>query len=193
VIANLRGICRAGAIALAGFAILARAQPETRPDLVGRIVPPHGGSARATVIVFGASPKNGGAISLAYPDCGKRAQSDDQGDFKIESLDPQLKFRFLIAGPGCQPQVIDGLVPADGAFTARLEAADASLTTTNSARGRVVDAKGAAAAIRRPPGRPKLTIWHTAPGSRHRRHRCAGPVHPFLQRPLFGPPRGKGD
>jgi hypothetical protein len=143
VIANIRGICRAGAVALAGFAILARAQPETRPDLVGRIVPPRGGSARATVIVFGASPKNGGAISLAYPDCGKRAQSDDQGNFKIELLDPQLKFRVLIEGPGCKPQVIDGLVPADGAFTAYLEAADTSLTTTNSVRGRVVDAEGA--------------------------------------------------
>ena len=145
---NLQRVGRAGvpvvfAFALAAFEIAAHAQPVMRPDLVGRIVPPRGGSARATMIVFGASPKSGGAISSAYLDCGKRAQSDDKGDFKIESLDPQLRFRVLIVGPGCKPQVIDGLVPAEGAFTAYLEAADPRLTTTNSVRGRVVDAKGA--------------------------------------------------
>ncbi len=126
-----------------GFVIPSSAQPAARPDLTGRIVVPRTASGVPTVLVFGAAPKGGGALSLAYPDCVKNAQPDAEGQFKIQSLDPQLKFRLLIVAPGCKPQLVEGFDPANGPFTSYLEAADTNLTITNSVRGLVLDAKGA--------------------------------------------------
>ncbi len=131
------------ALAQGGFMIPARAQPAARPDLTGRIVLPPTAAGVPKVMVFGASPKGGGALSLAYPDCAKSARPDADGQFKIPSLDPELKFRLLIVAPGCKPQLVEGLDPATGPFTSYLEAADTNLTTTNSVRGLVLDGRGA--------------------------------------------------
>jgi hypothetical protein len=131
------------ALALGGFIIPAPAQPAAKPDLTGRVVLPRTASGVPKVMIFGAAPIGGGAISLAYPDCVKSAQPDAEGQFKIQSLDPELKFRLLIVAPGCKPQLVEGLNPADGPITSYLEAADTNLTTTNSVRGLVLDAKGA--------------------------------------------------
>jgi len=131
------------ALAPGGIMIPARAQPAARPDLAGRIVLPPTAAGVPKVMVFGAVPKGGGALSLAYPDCAKSARPDADGQFKIPSLDPELKFRLLIVAPGCKPQLVEGLDPAAGPFTSYLEAADTNLTTTNSVRGLVLDARGA--------------------------------------------------
>ena len=131
------------ALALGGFIIPVPAQPAAKPDLTGRVVLPRTASGVPKVMIFGAAPIGGGAISLAYPDCVKSAQPDAEGQFKIQSLDPELKFRLLIVASGCKPQLVEGLNPADGPITSYLEAADTNLTTTNSVRGLVLDAKGA--------------------------------------------------
>jgi hypothetical protein len=138
--ARLALVC---ALSQGGFMIPAQAQPAERPDLTGRVVVPRTASGVPKVMVFGAAPKGGGALSLAYPDCAKSVQPDADGQFKIPSLDPELKFRLLIVAPGCKPQVIQGLDPAGGPVTSYLESADTNLTTTNSVRGLVLDGKSA--------------------------------------------------
>ena len=123
--------------------IPAQGQPALRQDLAGRIVLPQTAAGVPKVMVFGATPKGGGALSMAYPDCAKSAQPDADGQFKIQSLDAELKYRLLIVASGCQPQLVEGLDPTTGPFTSYLEAADTNLTTTNSVRGLVLDGKGA--------------------------------------------------
>ena len=122
-------------------------QPQDRPDLVGTISVQGGGAlpAAANVFVVTAAPKTGTSTFCpsCYADCTKRAQTDAQGHFKIESLDPQLTFQILAVARGCQPKYVGHVDPAKGPVRIDLEpveSVDAALD--RSLRGRVVNAKG---------------------------------------------------
>ncbi len=116
----------------------------TRPDLVGHvnagdIVP------KATIFIFTAGPKVGTSTFCpsCYADCRKSAKSDAQGEFKIDSLDPQLIFRILVVAKGYKPKFVSKVDPAKGPLAVDLEAVETrEITPDKSIHGRVVDPEG---------------------------------------------------
>ncbi len=118
--------------------------PGTRPDLVGHvnagdIVP------KATIFIFTAGPKVGTSTFCpsCYADCRKSAKSDAQGEFKIDSLDPQLIFRILVVAKGYKPKFVSKVDPAKGPLAVDLEAVETwEITPDKSIHGRVVDPEG---------------------------------------------------
>lgn len=65
---------------------------QARPDLIGQVAAHGGAIPNATIFIFTAGPKVGTSTFCpsCYADCRKSAKTDPQGDFKIESLDPQF-------------------------------------------------------------------------------------------------------
>jgi len=116
----------------------------TRPDLVGQVkagenVP------KASIFIFTAGPKVGTSTFCpsCYADCRKSAKSDAQGEFKIESLDPQLLFRILVVAKGYKPKFVAKVDPAVGPVKVELEAVEArEIAPEKSIQGKVVDAEG---------------------------------------------------
>jgi hypothetical protein len=96
-------------------------QPESatgqaRPDLEGHVSARGKTVPQATVFIFTAGPKVGTSTFCpsCYADCRKSAQTDAQGDFKIEALDPQLIFRILVVAKGYAPKFVAKVDPAEG-------------------------------------------------------------------------------
>ncbi|HZI32602.1 MAG TPA: M56 family metallopeptidase, partial [Candidatus Binatia bacterium] len=118
-----------------------------RPDLTGTVTKKDGSllPTRASVFIATAAPKTGTSTFCpsCYADCVKHAQTDAQGHFKIESLDPQLTFRILAVAKGYQPKSVSKVDPAKGPATIELKPMnDADAAPDHSLRGRVLDAKG---------------------------------------------------
>ena len=134
------------ALALFGQSAIAETSPAPKPDLVGQVQTKEGSAVHGvTVFIETAGPKVGTSpfCPSCYADCRKSAKTDAQGNFKIESLDPQLVFRILIAGKGYKPKYVSKVDPAKGPMKAELEPFDASKASPeNSLRGRVVNPKG---------------------------------------------------
>ena len=126
--------------------------PVARPDLIGAVSAKGGVPlpVPASVFIAAAGPKTGTSVFCpsCYADCVKHAQTDAQGNFKIESLDPQLTFQILAVAKGYKPRYVSKVDPADGkpvkVELSPIESADAA--PDRSLRGRVVDAKGKAIA-----------------------------------------------
>ena len=120
----------------------------TRPDLIGTVSAKGGAPlpVPATVFIATAGPKTGSSTFCpsCYADCAKHAQTDAQGNFKIESLDPQLTFRILAVAKGFKPKYVSKMDPVKGTPVKielePIESADAS--PDHILHGRVVDAKG---------------------------------------------------
>ena len=88
-----------------------------RPDLSGQVLGENGTPmAKATVFVYSAGPKQGTAslCPYCYADCRKKAETDGDGRFKIESLDPELRFRLLVVASGHESQFVRGVDPVTG-------------------------------------------------------------------------------
>jgi hypothetical protein len=89
----------------------------TRPDLTGKILAEDGSPlTNATVFVYTAGPKvgTGSICPSCYPDCRKKARTDSEGRFKIESLDSKLIFRLLVVGPDQKPKFVPKVDPSSG-------------------------------------------------------------------------------
>lgn len=87
------------------------------PDLTGRVVESDGAPvAKATVLIYSAGPKIGTSeiCPYCYPDCEKKAQTDADGTFKIESLDPALIFHLLVIANGHESKMVGKVDPAKG-------------------------------------------------------------------------------
>src|SRR6476469_7977927 len=83
------------------------AAADKRPDLSGRVTGREGAPVpKATVFIYTAGPKTGTASTCpsCYPDCRKKALTDAQGRFRIDSLSPKLLFRLLIVANGHEAQ-----------------------------------------------------------------------------------------
>ncbi|MGH7244059.1 MAG: carboxypeptidase regulatory-like domain-containing protein [Phycisphaerales bacterium] len=80
--------------------------PPARADLHGVIVDESGKPVSGvTVYVWTAAVKTGYSsfCPSCYPDCGKRAETNDKGEFEIKSLDNTLKFELMVAKGGFAP------------------------------------------------------------------------------------------
>jgi len=93
------------------------ADPPARPNLTGIVTDDAGKPIEgATVYIWTAAVKEGYSTFCpsCYPDCGKRADTNNKGEFEIKSLDPKLLFEVMVAKEGCAPTSqnrIDPLAP----------------------------------------------------------------------------------
>lgn len=146
------GLARGVAIAIAVAAVLpvpAELTNQSRPNLTG-VVQDAGGRpiARAVVFIDTAAPKQGPSTLCpsCYADCRKRATTGADGQFTIESLDPNLRFKILIVASGWQPQFVSKVDPALKPLTVTLQPQAGGETPDKKLQGRVVDADGKAVA-----------------------------------------------
>jgi len=103
------------ALLLSAVSLIAATDP--RPDLVGRVMTDEDAPlANATVFIYSAGPKTGSATlcPYCYPDCRKKTKTAADGRFKIESLDPQLRFRLLVVAGGYESRFVTTVDPAIG-------------------------------------------------------------------------------
>lgn len=121
---------------------------QIRPDLTGTVSAKDGTPlpVPAMVFVMTAAPRSGTSTFCpsCYADCGKRARTDAEGNFKIGSLDPQLTFQILAVAKGYQPKYVSKVDPLKHTRVnidlETIAAADA--TPDRCLYGHVVDAKG---------------------------------------------------
>lgn len=117
----------------------------TRPDLSGEVRAKDGSPLVATVFLATAAPKTGTSTFCpsCYADCRKNAKTDAAGNFRIESLDPQLTFQVLAVAKGYKPKFVSKVDPAKGPVQIQLEKTERTdAAPDHSIRGRVLDAKG---------------------------------------------------
>jgi hypothetical protein len=133
---------------LAGVTLtsIAFAAADPRPDLAGRVTRNDGAPVpKATVFIYTAGPKTGTASTCpsCYPDCRKKAQTDAQGRFRIESLSPKLLFRLLIVANGHEAQFVTKVDPAAGPADVALKPMDEAILKSKSRiAGVVLDPEG---------------------------------------------------
>ncbi|MEX2122240.1 MAG: hypothetical protein WD847_21855 [Pirellulales bacterium] len=114
------------------------------PDLAGRVLSQDGEPlAGATVFIYTARPKFGTSVYCpsCYADCVKQSKTDDAGNFRIESLDPELLFRVLMVAEGCRPKLTDHLDPAEAPLEIVMEPLPVA-PAGQQLRGRVLDPDG---------------------------------------------------
>ena len=72
--------------------------------------------SKAMVFIYTAGPKQGTSsfCPSCYADCSKKAQTDAQGRFEIQSLDPTLVFRLLTVAGGFQSRFVTKVDPTKG-------------------------------------------------------------------------------
>jgi beta-lactamase regulating signal transducer with metallopeptidase domain len=117
-----------------------------RPDLIGRVQRADGQPASATVFIDSAGPKVGTSpyCPSCYADCRKKAKTDSSGNFKIESLDPDLLFRILVVGDGYKPKYVAHVDPGHKPVEVSLASLNLAETPPGQIlRGRVLGANGA--------------------------------------------------
>jgi hypothetical protein len=134
------------ALPLCGVAATAKPIPEDSATIHGMIVDDSGQPAKhATVLVYSAHLKNGYAIvcPTCWIDCGKRADTDAQGQFTITGLNPTLRFRLLVLKEGFTATAKGGVDPAQGPLQPiKLTPRTASLDDAMIVHGRVTDVAG---------------------------------------------------
>jgi beta-lactamase regulating signal transducer with metallopeptidase domain len=116
-----------------------------RRDLFGNIKGKNGAPVPATVFIFTASPKVGTSTLCpsCYLDCRKSAKTDSKGDFKVESLDPNLLFRILVVANHYEPRFVDNVDPSNPLPPFELQASGAAEAEPNrSVKGRLLDPDG---------------------------------------------------
>lgn len=135
------------ALPLCGFAsTIAKPKPDASATINGTIVDESGQPAKdATVFVYSAHLKKGYAIvcPTCWIDCGKRADTNAQGQFTITGLDPDLKFRLLVLKEGFTATAKGGVDPEQGPLPPiKLNSRAASTDETKIVHGRVTDVAG---------------------------------------------------
>ena len=116
-----------------------------RPDLTGTVLAKDGSPVQATVFIYTAGPKAGTSpfCPSCYADCQKSAKADEQGRFKIDSLNPQLVFWVLAVAKGFKQQFVGNVDPANGPITVKLDPMELTGAAPRQClHGRVADAKG---------------------------------------------------
>jgi hypothetical protein len=124
--------------------VIVYADTPTGTDLTGHVTLPKGKSAAATVLVRYAQLKTNveSSISIRSPILPKRAQTDRNGNFKVESLDARWLYFGYVMAPGCKLQELNQIDPAASPLNLSLETADTNVPPDRAIHGRVIDANG---------------------------------------------------
>ena len=124
------------------------AAADERPDLTGQVVEAGGAPiAKASVFIYTAGPKHGTSslCPSCYADCQKNAHTDENGDFKIESLDPTLRFKLLVVASGHESKFVSKVDPTNGPQLITLKPlTEADLKSPLRIKGLVIDEHGIA-------------------------------------------------
>jgi len=119
---------------------------EERATITGRVADSTGKPVEhATVLVYSAGVKNGYAefCPTCWTDCGKRTNTDPDGNFTISGLSNDLIFTLLVLHDGYSAKYVPKVDPAKGpAETATLKTRPPVEDTTQVVRGLVVDVHG---------------------------------------------------
>ncbi|HEY2683701.1 MAG TPA: hypothetical protein VGI93_09350 [Steroidobacteraceae bacterium] len=158
---------------------------------------------QATVFVYAAHLKQGYAVvcPTCWIDCGKHTETDEAGHFAIEGLNPDLKFRVLVAKDQYSAAQKGNLDPAQGpAGPIKLKLREKATDPRMLVHGRVIDADGAAVkgALIEPEGAfsaPANAVFGSVVGERLAVSNAAGEFQlatsePFDQVLLNVSPRG---
>jgi hypothetical protein len=101
-------------VALATIAFADHAQVPTKPDLLGHVISAPAKSVKATIVLCYWQRKPGKQPS-DMRDLPRQVQTDDQVNFRFESLDPSLLYQVhLIFAPGCRQQTFKRVDPTSG-------------------------------------------------------------------------------
>ncbi|HVG22933.1 MAG TPA: hypothetical protein VND45_02165 [Thermoanaerobaculia bacterium] len=146
------------------------ATPLAAADLGGRVLDRDGKPIRdAHVYVYNALPKKGVSVVCpsCYRDCGKEVAVNANGEFRVQSVDPSLKFRLLAVADGYEPALSENHQDAATPFAFALQPRAAG-DEARLVRGRVVDPKGkpvvGAMAMLHAVHEGKRTGWGKIPG-----------------------------
>ena len=84
--------------------------------------------ANATVLIFSAGARIGESrfCPTCYVDCGKQAQTDRRGNFKLGPLDPDLVFRVIVVARDFKTRTLPAIDPLKGPLAVSLEHQDLS-------------------------------------------------------------------
>jgi protocatechuate 3,4-dioxygenase beta subunit len=118
-----------------------------RASITGRVADPAGNPVEhATVLVYHAGVKQGYSTFCpsCYADCGKRAFTDNKGEFQFPSLASDLWFDLLVLRDGSVPTIVKKVDPAKGPTPAVTLKSRSDLTGLTVLRGHVVDVHGKA-------------------------------------------------
>lgn len=88
-----------------------------RLTLTGALKSPAGNPVKdATVFIHTAGPRQGTSSTCpsCYLDCRKKASTNARGEFRIESLDPRLRFNLLVIARGYKAQIVPKVDPLTG-------------------------------------------------------------------------------
>jgi hypothetical protein len=117
-----------------------------RTDMTGHVKGPDGKPVpNALAIIVGAGPREGSSplCPYNYPDCGKRAMTDSDGSFHIESLDPAMDFWLAVLAPGFEPFNNSKILPEAGPVQVNLKVRDLSMIPPGGhAYGRIIGPDG---------------------------------------------------
>ena len=116
-------------------------EPSERLTLTGTVrseagMPLKGG----TVFIHTAGPRQGTSSTCpsCYLDCRKKAETNARGEFRIEALDPRLRFNLLVIAPGHKARIISRVDPLAGSHSVALAPLDlAAVPRDRLIRGRV--------------------------------------------------------
>jgi hypothetical protein len=122
--------------------LLVAAAPE-RLDLTGRVTAAAGSAVKgANVMIYTARVRKGtnALCPSCYADCSKKAETDQDGSFKIAALDPALLFRVLVVAEGFRAAFAENVDPGARPITVVLEPFDpGKLEANRLLRGIVLD------------------------------------------------------
>lgn len=128
-----------------GFDLRADAPPPSL-DLNGLVKSATGGPVTgARVFIYTAGPRvgPGDLCPSCYADCRKSAETDEQGRFKLASLDPKLLFRVLVVAKGYEPTFATKVDPLTGPLEVSLpKLRDEPLGPQHRVYGRIIDPQG---------------------------------------------------
>ena len=135
------------ALPVCGFAsVTTKLVAEDSAVINGTIIDEAGQPAKdATVFVYSAHLKKGYAIvcPTCWVDCGRRADTNAQGQFTIAGLNPNLRFRLLVLKQGFTATAKGGVDPAQGPLQPiKLIPRAGSPDESKIVHGRVTDVAG---------------------------------------------------
>ena len=119
------------------------ADAEAGPDLTGTVKDQNGRAlTNASIFIYTAGPRLGPGILCpsCYADCRKSAKSGPSGEFKLESLAPDLVFQILVVAPGQMPTFFNKVDPVKGPLQAVLKPRSlTNIPPSQTILGRVLD------------------------------------------------------
>ena len=133
-------------VVLFGDCVVSHADEPARLDLVGHVT----GTSDAAlpnvrVMILAVGPRKGSSplCPYNYPDCGKTATTDAQGDFRLPALDPAMDFCVIALVSGYEPSVQSKILPEAGPLNIKLRLRDSSkLPPGQQVAGRIIGPDG---------------------------------------------------